>query len=52
MTAHEVFTALGMIAYAVFFALSLYAIRSKKATPMLVALVISSFFNLMISLTK
>ena len=52
MTAHEVFTALGLIAYAVFFALALYAIRSKKATPMLVALVISSFFNLMIALTK
>lgn len=52
MTAHEVFTVLGLIAYAVFFALALYAIRSKKATPMLAALVISSFFNLMISLTK
>ena len=52
MTAHEVFTALGMIAYAVFFTLALYAIRSKKETPMLVVLVISSFFNLMISLTK
>ena len=52
MTAHEVFTVLALIAYAVFFALALYAIRSKKATPMLVALVISSFFNLMISLTK
>lgn len=52
MTAHEVFTVLGLIAYVVFFALALYAMKSKKTAPMLVALVISSFFNLMISLTK
>lgn len=52
MTAHEVFIVLGLIAYIVFFALAVYAIKSRKATPMLVALVISSFFNLMISLTK
>lgn len=52
MTVHEVFTVLGLIAYVVFFALALYAMKSKKATPMLVALVISNFFNLMISLTK
>lgn len=52
MTVHEIFTILGLIAYVVFFSLALYALKSKKATPMLVALVISSFFNLMISLTK
>lgn len=52
MTAHKLFIVLTLIAYIVFFALAVYAIKSRKSTPMLVALVISSFFNLMISLTK
>jgi hypothetical protein len=48
---HDVFTVLCVIAYIVFVALAIYTVKKKNSLPMLVALVISSFFNLMVSLT-
>ena len=52
MNLHDVFTVLCVIAYIVFVALAIYAAKKKNSLPMLVALVISSFFNLMVSLTS
>lgn len=51
MSLHDVFTVLCVIAYIVFVALAVYTVKKKNALPMLVVLVISSFFNLMVSLT-
>lgn len=51
MSLHDVFTVLCVIAYIVFVTLAIYAVKKKNGLPMLVALVISSFFNLMVSLT-
>lgn len=51
MNLHDVFTVLCVIAYIIFIALVVYAIKKKNTLPMLVALVVSSFFNLMVSLT-
>lgn len=51
MSLHDVFTVLCVIAYIVFVALEIYTVKKKNSLPMLVALVISSFFNLMVSLT-
>jgi hypothetical protein len=51
MSLHDVFTVLCVIAYIVFVALAIYTVKKKNSLPMLVALVISSFFNLMVSLT-
>lgn len=52
MAAHKLFIVLSLIAYIVSFTLTVYAIKSGEATPMLVALVFSVFFSLMIPLTK
>lgn len=51
MSLHDVFTVLCVIAYIIFIALAAYAIKKKNTLPMLVALVVSNFFNLMVSLT-
>lgn len=51
MSLHDVFTVLCVIACIVFVALAIYTVKKKNGLPMLVALVISSFFNLMVSLT-
>ena len=51
MSLHDVFTVLCVIAYIVFVALAVDAIKKKNTLPMLVALVISNFFDLMVSLT-
>lgn len=51
MMEHKIFLILAVIAYCVFFALALYAVKKKNTLPMLVALVVSQFFNLMVSLT-
>ena len=51
MSLHDVFTVLCVIAYIIFIALAVYAIKNKNTLPMLVALVVSNFFNLMVSLT-
>ena len=51
MSLHDVFTVLCVIAYIVFVALAVYAIKKKNTLPMLVALVISNFFDLMVLLT-
>lgn len=50
MMEHKVFSILAVIAYCVFFALALYAVKKKNSLPMLVALVVAQFFNLMVSL--
>ena len=49
MSLHDVFTVLCVIAYIVFVALAIYAAKKKNSLPMLVALVISSFFNLVMA---
>lgn len=51
MSLHDVFTVLCVITYIVFIALTVYAVKKKNTLPMLVALAVSNFFNLMVSLT-
>ena len=51
MNLHDLFTVLCVITYIVFIALAVYAVKKKNTLPMRVALVVSSFFNLMVSLT-
>lgn len=51
MSLHDVFTVLQVIACSVLIALTVYAVKKKNTLPALVALVVSIFFNLMVSLT-
>lgn len=51
MSLHDVFTVLYVIACIVLIALTVYAIKKKNTLPALVALGVSSFFDLMASLT-
>lgn len=51
MSLHDVFTVLQVIACIVLIALTVYAVKKKNTRPALVALVVSIFFNLMVSLT-
>lgn len=51
MNLHDLFTVLCVITYIVFIALTVYAVKKKNTLPMLIALVVSGFFNLMVSLT-
>ena len=51
MNLHDLFTVLCVITYIVFIALAVYAVKKKNTLPMLIALVVSNFFNLMVSLT-
>lgn len=51
MSLHDVFTVLCVIAHIILIALTVYAVKKKNTLPMLVAPVVSNFFNLMASLT-
>lgn len=51
MNLHDLFTVLCVITYIVFIALTVYVVKKKNTLPMLIALVVSGFFNLMVSLT-
>lgn len=51
MSLHDVFTVLCVIAYIVFIALAVYAVKKKNTLPMFVALVVSGFLSVMVSLT-
>lgn len=51
MSLHDLFTVLCVIAYIIFIALTVYAVKKKNTLPMLIALVVSNFFNMMVSLT-
>lgn len=51
MTLHNIFTILMVISYIVFCILAVYAVKKKNSLPMLISLVISSFFNMLVSLT-
>ena len=51
MSLHDVFTVLQAITCIVLIVLTVYAVNKKNALPMFVALAVSYFFNLMVSLT-
>lgn len=51
MEVHEIFSALSISAYLVFFAFAVYAIKKRDSFPMIVALVIAQFLNLLTVLT-
>lgn len=50
MNLHDIFTILMIISYLVFCVFVVYAYKKKNSLPMLISLVISSFFNMLVSL--